>query len=211
MDKTEEGTVVAPVCKSGCGARDADAKVKLIEVQPAVLGDQDDARVGTFRCEGCGDVLLAVLGADDVLPAWVPFRPAGWTEDNRVHLRVGQDEAEVVGQREVPAGSGTVIDLRAPRWLGIVRDVVATLKEGTPEGAESYAGFPAFLGQWWARPTFCEEYADFRVLHRKGRGDESVSIISKTPEGALALHEAADRRRMYYAGMERFGVAPENR
>jgi hypothetical protein len=115
-----------------------------------------------------------------------------------VHVRVGADEQETLGQREV---RGERIDLTGPRWLGIVRDVVADLTALDPaaaagEGGNDPArnpGYPEFLGAWWAGGDV-EEYRDFRVIHRT---DPSISLASKTEAGARALRAAADKRGIY--------------
>jgi hypothetical protein len=108
------------------------------------------------------------------------------TTETSVHIRVVDGETETVGQRQV---RGELIDIVAPTWIGIVRDVVADLKAADPGddlGRQEE-------GDWWAGGSV-EEYRDFRVIHRT---DPSVSLASKTDAGARALRAAADKRGIY--------------
>jgi hypothetical protein len=64
-------------------------------------------------------------------------------------------------------------------WLNVVREA-----NGIHPGM---FGAPLSLDEWWAGGT-AEEYTDARVLHR---GDDTVSIVSKTPLGDGVLRAAA--------------------
>jgi hypothetical protein len=63
-------------------------------------------------------------------------------------------------------------------WISLIRQVnrIAPDTFGKPE-----------VGPWWAGGSV-EEYPDARVIHR---GDDSISVVSKTERGDQLIREAA--------------------
>lgn len=97
--------------------------------------------------------------------------------------------SEIEGMVHIRTAAGP-IEYRdnLPEWLNLIHEANSVAGE-RGHGKMAMFGAPDFLGEWWAGGSV-EEYEHARVLHR---GDETVSVVSKTDFGAEMLTEAATR------------------